>query len=106
MNPHDRCVARANARLSEANTVLELVITRDRRYPILHTSKINRKLRGKAFLLVPTYCPFCGEKYDERAGFSEGEALARAVEDTSGRTYPDVETALAAFRAKHPRREP
>jgi hypothetical protein len=61
-----KCINEMNQELGKHNTRLSLMITFDGgTYPAIGTEQIERgrgKARAKAVL--PTYCPFCGAKYD------------------------------------------
>lgn len=64
------CIEEMDAKLVEHNT--RLVVTfgfpRDGRpayvRPKLGTEKIETRKRGAAVLVIPTFCPFCGERYE------------------------------------------
>lgn len=57
------CIHEANTMLASRNG--ELVITL---YPVvrpvIETMKLNSKKREKPPMMVASYCPFCGEKYN------------------------------------------
>ncbi|MFH5927426.1 hypothetical protein [Roseomonas xinghualingensis] len=65
-----KCIEEVNAFLAPYNT--ELVIEIFRGTIVVETQKKENRVRGRAKAMLPTFCPFCGEKYPERA-------LARAT---------------------------
>ena len=66
------CITEMDAKLREHNTQIQTQLT-FARYdvsnaiytPYIGTEKIDRKVRKAPFLVVPSYCPFCGKKYRE-----------------------------------------
>lgn len=70
------CMTKVNESLKEHNTRLatSFVITKDLRgmdcLPLLQVAKIETRSRKRPMNVIPTFCPFCGEKYP-RTG--EGE---------------------------------
>lgn len=63
------CVAEVNEMLKKENTFLEKVSlfnmkTGTCRESIhLVTGKLDRKKKGKAKVMLVTFCPFCGQRY-------------------------------------------
>lgn len=62
--PMCECISKINARLKQdaPNTVLVTNLFGLPRCVIL-TSKERSDIRGKPAILMATYCPFCGAKY-------------------------------------------
>lgn len=62
------CIEKIDAKLAEHNSKLELGFTFGTEdhpgyaFPALRTDKINKRSRDKMGA-IPTYCPFCGNKY-------------------------------------------
>lgn len=56
------CIKTTNALLADHNARITLSMIGDQ-HPFILTEKVNEKQRGKAPLLMASYCPFCGEKY-------------------------------------------
>lgn len=42
--------------------------------PIIQTEKINTKVRGRVMMVIPTFCPFCGDKYPRAEDIDEVQA--------------------------------
>lgn len=60
------CIDEANKGLAEKNVQLDLAFNvRGDVRPQIVVEKIDRKVRGKVPMLLPSFCPFCGEKYPE-----------------------------------------
>lgn len=59
------CISEVNAKLSESNGELLMTFWPVSR-PLLETQKLDTKKRVRPPLVVPTFCPFCGEKYPEK----------------------------------------
>lgn len=76
------CIAEMDAKLAEHNTRLCVTFGFPRdgspsfTRPHIMTEKINRRDR-KSVIAVPTYCPFCGKRYEE----PEKEVLANVPLD-------------------------
>lgn len=56
-----------SAKLKTENTRLVMTLTRHGNapaaYPAIQTELINRKRGAKPVVVVPKFCPFCGEEY-------------------------------------------
>ena len=74
------CWERTNEALLEHNTRIvrpmhlkEVITEQGRRFDLamtgveLATAKVDPKKRGKPVTFVATYCPMCGERYEEKA---------------------------------------
>ena len=61
------CIELTNKALAEKGTNTEIVSTLplfgDIARVLISVAKIDEKKRGKPINLLPSYCPFCGEKY-------------------------------------------
>lgn len=64
-NRHD-CeeMRRMNEHLARFNTVIEMPFIGPQRV-LVSTHKLNMAERGKPKSAFASYCPFCGEKYEE-----------------------------------------
>lgn len=62
------CIAETNAMLAEYNTVLVTTMFRKPDAVAVATDRISTA-RGakKAAIFIASFCPFCGERYPERA---------------------------------------
>jgi hypothetical protein len=58
------CISKVNEMLSDHNARLLVPIFGPQR-PFLATDKVDSKKRGKPPAMFPTFCPFCGEKYED-----------------------------------------
>lgn len=64
------CIEEMDLKLAEHNTRLQVTFGFPRdgspsyTRPFLGTEKIESRKRGGPALALPTYCPFCGAKYD------------------------------------------
>jgi hypothetical protein len=58
--PHD-CVVQIQEQLKEYNTQLETNLF-DPTQVFVQTVKVDTKKRGKAKMVLASYCPFCGVK--------------------------------------------
>ena len=62
------CIEELNAKLAERNSrIVEGIALRmstgaSRSYPVIECEKINKRNRDRASV-IPTFCPFCGERY-------------------------------------------
>lgn len=59
------CIEELNKAMTPHNTEVCMTwypITR----PIIATMKIDSKKRGKPYLAVASFCPFCGKPYDDK----------------------------------------
>lgn len=79
------CLKRLNEALKDRNTKLSVsfCLSRDLSEAdttlMIQTEKIDRHSRVKAISVIPTFCPFCGEKYPRK---DDGEE----VQTTKGET--------------------
>ncbi len=59
------CIDIMNKGLAPRNAELDTAFNvRGDFYPRLATRKINTRLRDKGPMVLPTFCPFCGVKYE------------------------------------------
>ena len=63
------CIEKVNEALAEHNTQLNINMSLSGRPSriILDTIKLPTKQRGKKKMVVASYCPFCGEPYQEQS---------------------------------------
>ena len=71
------CISEMDARLAEHNTKLQVTLGFGRDgstwlLPHLGTEKIERRQRKGPALAIPTFCPFCGERYSPDPASGEG----------------------------------
>jgi hypothetical protein len=71
------CVTRIDQLLKPHNTKLALTITfgaKCEAYPTIQTEQVEKgRGKAKAQAMLPTFCPFCGDKYEAAAhGGKEG----------------------------------
>lgn len=67
------CIEITNKALVEKdlNTQLSIAFSLKPEVPhkvIIATEKIDQKNRKKPITLIPSFCPFCGKKYEEKDG--------------------------------------
>jgi hypothetical protein len=62
------CLTEIDELLAEHNGRLSLTISfgTGGAYPTIMTEKIDKKKRGQTPVILPTYCPFCGLKYEKK----------------------------------------
>jgi hypothetical protein len=58
------CIKSTNEYLAQHNTKITIPWLGTQR-PFVQTEKIDGKKRNKPMMLFASYCPFCGEKYEE-----------------------------------------
>ena len=63
------CITQMGAMLAPRNTRLSLGFSISTKtgaiheYPVIMSEKIDKRSRAKQVQPIPTFCPFCGEKY-------------------------------------------
>lgn len=63
------CMTKVNESLATRNTRLAsgFMLTKDLGgmdcLPLLAVEKVDKRVRKRPTSVIPTYCPFCGEKY-------------------------------------------
>ena len=66
------CMTKVNTSLKERNTRLSVsfLLTKDLSgmdcLPMLAVEKIDAKIRKRPISVIPTFCPFCGNKYPRK----------------------------------------
>ena len=76
------CIDQMNAKLREHNTEIEetLCFPRDGSpiftLPMIGTKKIESRVRKGPALAIPSFCPFCGERYQPQPAAPELEGGA------------------------------
>ena len=72
------CIEEMNRLMAEKGSNTKLCITFNgmtgQGYPTIQTEKANKKRRERPALAIPSYCPFCGGKYESRVAIIEREA--------------------------------
>lgn len=61
------CIKETNEMLAEHNTVLVSTMFRKPDAVVIATDKLDSKKRGRAGIMVASFCPFCGERYERKA---------------------------------------
>lgn len=76
------CIADVNKLLADHNgrLVCTYNLMSGRDYPKLTVEKIESRKRGSAPLMIPSFCPFCGEPYEADQGVKEIPLDAAAEE--------------------------
>lgn len=66
MKPPCDCIQKVNEKLEEQNAQLETAFdyTNSCAFLVIKTIKTIRHKRNKALPILPSYCPFCGKKYE------------------------------------------
>jgi hypothetical protein len=62
------CITKVNAALAGDNTQLGITVViggQTSSLPTIVTEKVNTKLRKGPVAVIPSFCPFCGEKYEK-----------------------------------------
>lgn len=64
------CMKLINDELAQYNTrIIPVMVLREGQFQTVgvrvETEKVNPKQRGRPKRLVASYCPFCGEKYED-----------------------------------------
>lgn len=63
------CITDMDAQLLPLNTKLDVTFSISRvdgssaTYPLISTSKVESRVRRGPALAIPTFCPFCGARY-------------------------------------------
>lgn len=58
------CAQMVNDKLADQNAKLAMMVLPSEK-PLLQTEKVDPQKRGKVPTVIPAFCPFCGEKYDD-----------------------------------------
>jgi len=62
-----KCVDKVLKELEKNNEQLVLAFTmKGQAFPVIETMKIDVKKRTRRKMLVATFCPFCGKKYEKK----------------------------------------
>lgn len=70
------CIAEINAMLVEHNTTLVTTMFRDPDTCVVSTDRIKTLRNGKkAALVIASFCPFCGVKYQPKAAIAQAQPV-------------------------------
>lgn len=65
------CIDQMNAKIADINGIIVSTYSEPSR-PIIETMKLDAtKRKKKAFSVLASFCPFCGEKYEDSSSTAE-----------------------------------